>query len=57
MAAGARLGWLIDPFTDEGIAWIYREGTDEPDRLERPDSLSGEGVAEDLTVDLGKVWR
>ncbi|MCY4619509.1 MAG: Uma2 family endonuclease [Chloroflexi bacterium] len=57
MAAGARLGWLIDPFTDEGIAWIYREGTDEPDRLERPDSLSGEGVAEGLIVDLAKVWR
>ncbi len=57
MAAGARLGWLIDPFTDDGIAWIYREGTDEPERLERPDSLSGEDVAEGLTVDLAKVWR
>ncbi len=57
MAAGARLGWLIDPFTDDGIAWIYREGADEPDRLERPDSLSGEAVAEGLTVDLAKVWR
>ena len=57
MAAGARLGWLIDPFTDDGIAWIYREGTDEPERLERPDSLSGEVVAEGLTVDLAKVWR
>ena len=57
MAAGARLGWLIDPFTADGIAWIYREGTDEPERLERPDSLSGEDVAEGLTVDLAKVWR
>ena len=57
MAAGARLGWLIDPFTDDGIAWIYREGTDEPERLERPDSLSGEDVAGGLTVDLAKVWR
>ena len=57
MAAGARLGWLIDPFTDDGIAWIYREGTDEPERLERPESLSGEDVAGGLTVDLAKVWR
>ena len=57
MAAGARLGWLIDPFTDDGIAWIYRDESDEPERLERPDSLNGEDVAEGLTVDLAKVWR
>ena len=57
MAAGARLGWLIDPFTDDGIAWIYRGESDEPERLERPDSLNGEDVAKGLTVDLAKVWR
>ena len=57
MSAGARLGWLIDPFTDDGIAWIYRQGSSQPERLERPDSLSGEDVAEGLTVDLAKVWR
>lgn len=56
MSAGARLGWLIDPFTDDGIAWVYREGADEPERLERPDSLSGEDVAQGLTVDLSRVW-
>lgn len=57
MTAGARLGWLIDPFTDEGVAWVYRADAAEPERLERPDSLSGEEVAEGLTVDLTRVWR
>lgn len=57
MAAGARLGWLIDVYTGEGVAWIYRGEQTEPERLERPDSLSGEDVAEGLTVDLAKVWR
>ena len=57
VVAGARLGWLIDPFSNQGVAWIYREGNPEPERLERPDTLSGEDVAEGLTVDLAKVWR
>ena len=57
MEAGARLGWLIDPFSDEGVAWVYRAGAAEPDRLERPSALRGEEVAEGLTVDLAKVWR
>ena len=57
MAGGARLGWLIDPFTDDGVTWIYREGVAEPERLERPESLSGEAVAKGLQVNLEKVWR
>ena len=57
MAAGARLGWLIDPFTNDGEVWIYRQGESEPERLERPESLNGEDVAEGLTVDLARVWR
>ena len=57
MAAGARLGWLIDAFTGDGEVWVYRAGASEPERLERPESLSGEDVAEGLTVDLAKVWR
>ena len=57
MAGGARLGWLIDPFTDDGVTWIYREGVAEPERLERPESLSGEDVAKGLRVNLEKVWR
>ena len=57
MAAGARLGWLIDPYTNEGVAWIYRAGVSEPERLERPETLSGEDVAEGLNVDLTRIWR
>lgn len=55
MANGVRLGWLIDPFN--ALVWIYREGQDEPERLERPDTLSGEDVMVGLTVDLTHVWR
>lgn len=57
MASGARLGWLIDVYTKEGEVWVYRQGESEPERLERPDSLSGEDVAEGLSVDLTRVWR
>ena len=51
---GARLGWLIDPFDD--VAYIYRPGR-EPERLERPATLSGEDVLPGLTVELDQVWR
>ena len=54
MANGVRLGWLIDPF--DAQVWIYREGQDEPELLERPDTLSGEDVMPGLTVDLTQVW-
>ena len=57
MVAGARLGWLIDPFTGEGEVWVYREGADEPEFLERPESMSGEDVADGLIVELSRVWR
>ena len=54
MAAGAALGWLIDPYQE--IALIYRaEG--ELERLERPESLSGEDVCVGLVVDLRRIWR
>ena len=54
MANGVRLGWLLDPI--DGQAWIYRAGQEEPQMLERPDSLSGEDVAEGLTMDLSWLW-
>ena len=54
MANGVRLGWLVDPF--EGEVRIYREGEDEPELLERPDSISGEAVMPGLVVDLTRVW-
>ena len=57
LRAGARLGWLIDPFTDDGVAWVYRAGQNEPECLARPATLDGEDVTVGLSVDLGKVWR
>ena len=54
MANGVRLAWLIDPF--DAQVWIYREGQDEPELLERPDTLSGENVMVGLTVDLTRIW-
>ena len=54
MANGVRLGWLIDPFNAQ--VWIYREGEDESELLERPDTLSGEDVMVDLVVDLTHIW-
>ena len=55
MANGVRLGWLLDAF--EETVWVYREGQPEPERLERPMTLSGESVMEGLSVDLSRVWR
>lgn len=54
MANGVRLGWLIDPF--DARVWIYREGQDEPEQLERPDTLSGESIMVGLAVDLTRIW-
>ena len=55
MANGVRLGWLIDPYGE--AVWVYREGEAEPQRLARPDALSGESVMAGLAVDLARFWR
>ena len=57
MGGGVRLGWLIDPYTADGEAWIYREGEPQPERRSRPAFLSGEDVLPGLTVDLAAVWH
>lgn len=54
MAYGARLGWLIDAYNDK--VWIYREGQDEPEELNRPAELSGENVLPGLIVDMARIW-
>ena len=51
---GALLGWLVDPFRE--IVLIYRPGA-EPERLERPESLSGEDVCNGLEVSLDRIWK
>ena len=50
---GVRLAWLLDPH--DNIAWIYRPGQ-EPERHDRPQTLSGENILPGLTVDLAQIW-
>lgn len=50
---GVRLAWLLDPH--DNIAWIYRPGQ-EPERQQRPPTLSGEDVMPGLTVNLAQIW-
>ena len=54
-ANGVRLGWLLDPFSE--TVWVYRAGQGGPEQLQRPESLSGEGVMPGLSVDLSEIWR
>jgi len=49
---GARLGWLLDPRI--GLAEVYRPG-DEPESLDRPANLSGEGVLPGFVLDLRDI--
>lgn len=53
IAQGARLGWLVDPFGE--IVWIYRP-EQEPERVERPESLTAVEIADDLTIDFTRIW-
>ena len=55
MANGARLGWLIDPFSD--AVWIYREDQTEPEQLERPNQLDCGDILPNLTINLSHIWR
>lgn len=54
IANGVKLGWLIDPI--ERTAAIYRPGR-EPEALNNPASLSGEGPVAGFVLDLGRVFR
>ncbi len=53
IAQGARLGWLVDPY--EEAVCIYRP-EQEPERIERPQSLTALEIADDLTIDFTRVW-
>ena len=50
---GVRLAWLLDPH--DNIAWVYRPAQ-EPEQLERPQTLSGENILPNLTVNLSQIW-
>ena len=51
---GVRLGWLVDPIGQN--VFIYRAGQ-EPERLHRPDTLSGEDVMQGFVMSCERLWR
>jgi Uma2 family endonuclease len=52
-AAGAKLGWLIDPI--ERRVHVYRPGVP-PEILDAPTSLAADPVLPGLVVDLRRIW-
>jgi Uma2 family endonuclease len=52
LANAARLGWLIDP--QNRRVYIYREGQEEPEVLEDPETISGEGVLPGFTFEIAR---
>jgi Uma2 family endonuclease len=50
---GAFLGWLIDPF--EKKVHIYRQNG-ETEILENPETVSGETLLENFTLQMEKIW-
>jgi Uma2 family endonuclease len=53
IANGARLGWLLYP--PERCVYVYRPG--EPvERLDQPESVSGEPVLRGFSLDLREIW-
>ena len=53
IAAGARLGWGIDP--RQRRAYIYRPHQDEPEILDNPETLSGEDVLPGFTFPVRRL--
>jgi Uma2 family endonuclease len=53
LAAGAQLGWLINPLAQQ--VEIYRPGQS-PEVLSRPASLGGETVLPNFEINLQWLW-
>lgn len=53
VSQGARLAWLVDPYED--ALWIYRP-EQEPERLQRPESVTATEIADDLVIDFSRIW-
>ncbi|MCY7376234.1 MAG: Uma2 family endonuclease [Pyrinomonadaceae bacterium] len=51
---GASLGWLIDPAKRR--VYVYRSGA-EVDLLENPETISGEPLLKDFTLNLEDIWE
>ena len=54
LANAAELGWMIDP--QRRAVTIYRPNQ-EPETIESPAIIRGEGPGEGLVVDLQRVWE
>ena len=54
IANGTQLGWLIDP--ERRAVEIYRPGQ-EPEILENPESILGEGPVAGFELGLRRVWE
>ena len=50
---GASLGWLIDPMTQ--TVYVYRPNTD-AEILENPESVSGEPLLANFSLEMKKIW-
>ncbi|MDJ0662616.1 MAG: Uma2 family endonuclease [Crocosphaera sp.] len=53
MDNGVKLGWLINP--DKKQVEVYRQGQ-EKEILDNPQTLSGEDVLPEFTLDLSLIW-
>ncbi|HEV7903838.1 MAG TPA: Uma2 family endonuclease [Pyrinomonadaceae bacterium] len=53
MANGALLGWLIDP--QERQVYVYRSGA-AVEKLENPQTISGEPLLRGLVLNLQEIW-
>jgi Uma2 family endonuclease len=53
MVNGAKLGWLIDPYT--AVVYIYRPGQ-HPETLHKPDVLEGEGPIVGFRLEMERFW-
>jgi Uma2 family endonuclease len=53
MSRGAQLGWLIDP--QRRLAMVYRPGQ-EPETLQQPEFLEGEGPVAGLRLKMQRLW-
>jgi Uma2 family endonuclease len=55
VAAGARLGWLLDP--EARTIWVYEPGEAQPARVSDPLRVAGDPVLPGFALDVLAVWK
>ena len=45
----------IDAYNE--TVWIYREGQNEPEELDKPTQLGGEDILPGLIVEMDRIWH